>query len=148
MKTFARRDSATSVLRKLGIDKSDYLMFISMTDDMTFEVDVDRAKAYAAERSQELINRLHGAKLETAPAEAEPKNEDDIDVVVTKKVKAPKEPKVAMVRITVASRARELITQGWCNGVVFEALKAQFNLTDDKKHYPSWYRSQMKRLAK
>jgi len=48
-------------------------------------------------------------------------------------------------RITVSSVARELILAGKTNKEVFQALAEQFDLDDSKKHYPSWYRSQLVR---
>lgn len=42
-KTYSRRDSATSALRKMGIDKKHYNDFITKTDD-GFKCDLDAAK--------------------------------------------------------------------------------------------------------
>ena len=53
--------------------------------------------------------------------------------------------KTATSGSTVSSRARELILAGKKNADVFATLKAEFNLDDSKKHYPSWYRSEMRR---
>lgn len=62
---------------------------------------------------------------------------------------APKGTKIATKTATsgstVSSRARELILAGKENADVFATLKAEFNLDDSKKHYPSWYRSEMRR---
>lgn len=51
------------------------------------------------------------------------------------------------VRVTVASFMRELIAAGKDNDAVFEAAKKKFGIGEDKKHYPSWYRCQMRRDA-
>lgn len=59
------------------------------------------------------------------------------------KVKAKKEPKEP--RVTVASRCRELIKSGKDNQEVWDVVAKEFKLDDSKRHYPSWYRSQMKR---
>ncbi len=51
-------------------------------------------------------------------------------------------------RVTVASFMREQITAGYSNEEVFAAAKKMFDIGDDKKHYPSWYRCEMKRDVK
>jgi hypothetical protein len=44
--------------------------------------------------------------------------------------------------------ARDLILAGKTNEEVWVALKEQFKLSDDKRHYPTWYRCQLKRAGK
>jgi len=46
---------------------------------------------------------------------------------------------------TVATVARELIAAGSTDEQVFAQLVKQFQVTEAKKSYPSWYRSQMVR---
>jgi hypothetical protein len=60
-----------------------------------------------------------------------------------KATKATKEPKERQP--TVASVARELIANGETDEAVFAQLVEQFKVTDAKKTYPSWYRSQLVR---
>jgi hypothetical protein len=45
----------------------------------------------------------------------------------------------------VGQLARDLILAGRTNQEIWVALKQRFNLDDSKKHYPSWYRCQLKR---
>lgn len=62
-----------------------------------------------------------------------------------RKVKIAGEPKAP--RVSVASTARALIAAGKTNEEVFAVLQKDFALPESKKHYPSWYRSEMKRNA-
>lgn len=101
-KTFARRDSATALLRKMGIDKAKYGKFITEADGK-FTVDVK-----AAEKSL-------------------------------------KKPAAKAKKPTVSSVAREAILKGKANDAVFKLLQEQFKLDDSKKHYPAWYRSELRR---
>lgn len=50
-------------------------------------------------------------------------------------------------KMGISATARELILSGKTNQEVWEALKQQFNLDDSKKHYPTWYRCEMKRTG-
>jgi hypothetical protein len=49
---------------------------------------------------------------------------------------------------TVSSLSRELILAGKTNKEVWAIIKSKFKLDDNKKHYPAWYRSEMKRSGK
>jgi hypothetical protein len=54
-------------------------------------------------------------------------------------------------KATVASFMRDLIAKKKTNEQIFALARKAFGakvITDDKKHYPGWYRSQMKRDAK
>ena len=61
------------------------------------------------------------------------------------KTKAPKAAKEKTV--TLASFMRGLIEAGKNNDEVFAAAVKEFGIGDEKKHYPSWYRSEMKRKS-
>jgi hypothetical protein len=41
--------------------------------------------------------------------------------------------------------SRALIRAGKSNAEVWEVIKVQFNLDDKKKHYPGWYRGDMRK---
>lgn len=58
------------------------------------------------------------------------------------KADAKKEP-----RVTVASFMRDLIKGGKSNEEVFAAAQKKFGIGEEKKHYPSWYRCEMRRSA-
>lgn len=57
-------------------------------------------------------------------------------------------PKEKLTRITISSVARGLIEAGKSNVEVWKVIKEQFKLSDDKRHYPSWFRCQLKRSKK
>lgn len=62
-----------------------------------------------------------------------------------KAVAAKKASKASEPRVTVASFIRALIIEGKENTDIFEAAVKRFGIGEDKKHYPSWYRSELKR---
>lgn len=131
IKTYARRDSVTSILRKRGIPSVQYNDWIIKNDDGTFSI-----------REQ--------AESPTPPWDEEPKTAETTVKGhkipdASKKAKVQDEPKE--IRRTVSSAAREHILAGHDNKKVWELLKEEFDLDDSKKHYPSWYRSEMKRKA-
>jgi hypothetical protein len=135
-KTYTARDSATSALRKLGLQARDYNLFITKVGDK-FECKLGAAAA-------------HLESLKNPKPVAEAKTGDKPGVA--------KEPKVVKagrraveVKTTkktgISATARELILSGKTNQEVWEVLKQQFNLNDSKKHYPTWYRCEMKRTG-
>lgn len=92
-------------------------------------------KAQGIKRCEELATflRAKDSKLaKIARSETTPKAE--------KPAKSP--------RLTVSGVARELILQGLDNKAVWERLQEQFKLDDGKKHYPAWYRSELRRSGK
>lgn len=123
-KTYTARDSATSALRKVGIQARDYNLFITKVGDK-FECKLGAAAAH-----------LESLKNPKPVAAEQPKAKS------AKKPAAPKEKK-----LSISATARELILSGKTNQEVWEVLKQQFNLDDSKKHYPSWYRCEMKRTG-
>ena len=124
MKTYTRRDSVTAILRKMGIDKADYNNHIITNSDGTFSI-----------KEQDSTPPWEEAPTVEAAPTVEPKS--------TKKMAAKAEPKEPCR--TVSSAAREHILAGHDNKKVFELLQSEFKLGDDKKSYPGWYRSEMKR---
>lgn len=118
-KTYTARDSATSALRKIGIQARDYNLFITKVGDK-FECKLGAAAAH--------LESLKNPK----PA-------------ATKATKKTAEPKVK--KAGISATARELILSGKTNQEVWEVLKQQFDLDDSKKHYPTWYRCEMKRTG-
>lgn len=115
-KTYTKRDSATAVLRKMGIDKAEYKNYIKVLADGTFTI--------VAKDVKKAVPVL---------------------VTFEKKPKAARAATVPRAKgvATVSSTARELILAGKDNKSVFAALQAKFNLDDSKKHYPTWYRAEL-----
>ena len=143
-KTYTARDSATSALRKLGLQARDYNLFITKVGDK-FECKLGAA----ADHLESLKNPKPGETNATRTKVTESESVDakdarlakagrrDTDAVVEAKVK----------KMGISATARELILSGKTNQEVWEALKQQFNLDDSKKHYPTWYRCEMKRTG-
>lgn len=123
-KTYTTRDSATSALRKLGLQARDYNLFITKVGDK-FECKLGAAAAH--------LESLKNPK----PVEAKS--------TATKATKKTAEPKAK--KTGISATARELILAGKTNQEVWEVLKQQFSLDDSKKHYPTWYRCEMKRTG-
>ena len=131
VKTYTRRDSCTAVLRTLGIKPQEYDFFIDKQGDQ-FMCRTDKAL-----RHLEQLKELAGApKLDAKSGE------------MKKLLDKAAEPKPAKEpRVTVSSRARDLIRDGQTNEEVWAVLQAEFNLDDSKKHYPGWYRAAMARAG-
>lgn len=126
VKTVARRDSATTMLRKLGVQASDYNMFIQSTTDGRFAVSLDKAAQYLASKLRKVATEeVPQAKLKGRTAKEAESNQ----------IKKP----------SVAATIRKLILDGHDNKAIHEVLKRDFGHDEDKAHYPAWYRSQMRR---
>lgn len=122
IKTYKRRDSATTVLRKMGINSRDYNLFIKKLDDGQFECDVPLAESH-------LKNLAKQTKLKKQKAKAKPK--------------ARKEK-----RITISSMCRDMILNGASNEQIFNALQEKYGeerFGPEKRHYPAWYRCELRR---
>lgn len=134
-KTYTSRDSATSMLRKMGIDKSHYPELITKDKD-GFTVDITKA--------EQILNPPKIKKLV-------PKTETATEAPTKAKGSKPKPTKGDTSRRgrhdrgrTVSSVARELIIQGLTNNEVYSKLVDEFNLDASKKYYPAWYRSELR----
>jgi hypothetical protein len=112
------RDSATTILRKLGVKSRDYNLFIEKMTDGGFAV-------------QAAKSRMH-LKALTAPAPA---------AKPAAKRGGKNDPS------SCSAVARTLIRKGKTNAEVWEVLKEQFGLDDKKRGYPSWYRFQLRRAG-
>ena len=99
------------------------------------EVAADRA-AVIAERAALKATAGKNGKPEVKAVAEQPAKEP-------KAVKTKKEPKERP--LTVASMARDMIVAGNTDEQVFAHLVEEFQITDAKKSYPSWYRSQLVR---
>jgi hypothetical protein len=140
MKTVKTRDSATTILRKLGVNSRDYALFIGKNASGLFEVDVDKASAHLK------------APDSGAPVEA--------PVVIRDSGKAPIVSRTAVVqkmvdstkpkekKLSISGMAEQLLLAGKTNAETWTQLKERFKLGDDKKHYPSWFRSRLRRQGR
>jgi hypothetical protein len=129
-KFYARRDSATTVLRKLGIHARDYEAFITKVDGGV-ELNLTAAEAHAAQLKQ----------LAEVPTKPAPTAKSAAKAAKPAPAKLAAKP----TRRTVTSAATELLLAGKTNAEVWAAIQAEFQLDDSKKHYPNWYRNQLRR---
>ena len=116
VKIYTRRDSATSVLRKMGINSRDYDLFIEKMEDGRLACKVAMAEMH-----------LENLKEQTKP-------------------KAAKKPKEK--RVTISSLCRDMILDGATNEQIFIALQEKYGeerFGPDKRHYPAWYRCELRR---
>lgn len=130
-KIYARRDSATSVLRKIGIDKEHYNNFIKQ-DGGNFYVDVDAAtkSLVNVEGSKKLVKSTTPKVNKKSVGEAKPQVTSTHTAGVAKKE-------------TISGVICQLIMGGKTNKEIWGIVKSKFNLDDTKKYYPAWNRSQM-----
>lgn len=136
---YKTRDSATSMLRKMGVQARDYNFFIETLEDGTFACQVAKAEMHLAS----LKNPVMAEVGNPAPEAGQPTKAKRAGRRTTDPVIQAEEPKAK--RGGVSTVARELILAGKSNQEVWTILKETFGLDDSKKHYPSWYRCEMKR---
>lgn len=132
---YKTRDSATSMLRKMGIKSRDYNSFIDISDDNTYICQVAKAEMYLASSKNPIMAEVGNPAPEVGQA-------TEAKRVVRRTVQA-EEPKAK--RGSVSTTIRELILAGKSNQEIWATLKETFDLDDSKKHYPSWYRCEMRR---
>lgn len=158
VKTVTRRDSATAILRKIGIKPRDYNLFIAEIDDGKFAVRVEDAekhlKALVGPSEEEVAKQAALAKqAQELRAQLETK------VKTTKVVKARKQATVASRTVnnpitegpkdgeSCSSYSRRMILAGHNNAELWAALVEHFNLDEKKRGYPAWYRFQMRKAG-
>lgn len=134
-KTYTARDSATSALRKLGLQARDYNLFITKVGDK-FECKLGAAAAH-----------LESLKNPAPKVEAKPVSTKEPKVIKAGRRAVDPVVEVKPKKLGISATARELILSGKTNQEVWEVLKQQFNLNDSKRHYPTWYRCEMKRTG-
>jgi hypothetical protein len=126
VKTYNTRDSATSALRKLGLQARDYNLFITKVDGK-FECKLGAAAAH-----------LESLKNPVPAPEAQP---------TAKIARAKSDVPAKAAGVGISATARALILDGKTNAEVWEILQAKFELDHSKRHYPTWYRCEMKRTG-
>lgn len=155
VKTVTRRDSATAILRKIGIKPRDYDLFIAKTEDGKIAVKVGAAEKH--------LKDLSGPTAEEKAAKAA--NEEKVvqlqAELVAKVVKTrEKKASVASYRERVAANkstdnpikeapaagesmqkyARRMILAGHTNAELWNALVEHFDCQPKHRGYPAWYR--------
>lgn len=157
-KTVARRDSATTILRKLGIQPRDYNLFITETADNKFAVKVGAAEKHLKDLAGPSPEELK-AKAAQAAEVTKLRAKLEQNVKSKKAVIARKEAYRAAQVVanpvaeaptdgeSCASYARRTIAAGHTNAEVWDALVRHFKLDDGKRGYPAWYRYQMRKAG-
>lgn len=144
VKIYSARDSATAALRKLGIQPRDYNLFIGKTE-AGFICELGKAAEHLRSlfRATKPGAKLHDHQEKAVEAVTKQKR------AVTTVVKGAGKSSVPNIKPTgsssISQTARELILDGKTNQEVWAVLKSEFNLDDSKKHYPTWYRCELKR---
>lgn len=152
LRCMARRDSATTMLRKLGVPKDRYDDFIVKGDNGEYFVDVAEAKASLEQKEvvEEPKEEIMAEVKAEIKSEVKKVVKAEVKKIVKKQVTNKPQSKIDIKgeKRTVSSVCRSLISMGKTNAEVWELVKAEFKLDDSKKHYPSWYRSEMTRSGK
>lgn len=123
-KTYAKRGGATDALRRAGVKSEDYDKHL---------------KKVATGFEVSLPDKVLAPTVKALKAGAKTK-----DGGPAKKIKAPKATK----QETCASVVRAMVAEGKDNPAIWAVIQPKFQLGDDKKWYPGWYRSDMARKAK
>lgn len=135
LKSFARRDSATAMLRKAGADKSQYNDYIKVNGSffdvwMRNGIPLTQAEAVAQKILETGTKKVVKAVAESAKKADAKIASDGMEGHETR---------------TVSSACRQLVKAGKTNAEIWEIVKKEFKLTDNKKHYPAWYRAEVAR---
>lgn len=138
----ARRDSATTILRKIGVKVRDYDLFITKQTDGQFAVNVKLATKHVQDVAAQTgadtppweggAGPVKGTKKVTRPAKPTKKG-------------AVSAPRAANGGGTVSDEIRRLIKAGRTNAEIWAEVQPRFGLADNKRHYPAWYRSELRR---
>ncbi len=139
-KTVKTRDSATTILRKLGVNSRDYNLFIDKTDAGLI-VNVRAATDHVAQ--------VEAQKVSAQPARAEK------PVKVKKEKPAEPEGKLNLPgrkinekpgeKESVSGYCRRMIKLGYTNNEIFMAMQEHFDAPASKRYYPSWYRWELRK---
>lgn len=143
VRIFKARDSATSLLRKLGVNSRDYNLFIDKMDDGGIVCKV----ALAMEHVESLKVLAEKPTKPAKPIITKPHQQEVVDKLLGRDTK-PKAPAKKSAKPSISGMAREMILAGKTNEEIWEALKSTFDLDHSKRHYPVWYRCEMKRKGK
>lgn len=132
VKYYSKRDSATAVLRKLGLHKDFYNQFIEQLSPTSFALNLTKAEDFLAKLTND------ESEPEVEEVEVKEVEVESVKEVVVKKERKPRDR-------SVSRRCRELILEGKTDDEVWEVIKVELDLDDTKSHYPRWNRNQMKR---
>lgn len=117
VKIYSSRDGATAALRKIGVASPNYPLYLNKTTDGRWA-----ANLTAAYEDGEKEKRKRTKKQ-----------------AIVKQVAAQQRGK------SVSSVCKQLILEGKSNAEVWDVVRKKFELGDDKKYYPAWNRSALRR---
>lgn len=120
--------SAESELKAMGLKKSDWSKFIV----------VKNRSVKCLNTKAELFLMSSQKKSKQPHVMAELGN-------VPKETPMPRDNKPGYKIRGISGRCRELILSGKSNDEVWSIIKKEFDLSDDKKYYPHWNRTNMKK---
>jgi hypothetical protein len=141
------RDSATTILRKLGIKQRDYNFFVKKMDDGTFQCDAGAAKKHledlTATPTKKVVTGSFSDLLSLAGKESDkPKNKGGGRRYGDPSVK------VEVVCKGIGEICKTMILAGKSNKEIWDHIRDRFQLQDNKKRgYAAWYRGYMKRTG-
>lgn len=121
---FKNRDSATTILRKLGVDKKEYHRFV-VQDGSVYILDLEAAQRFVAKPVSAEV-----AKIKKTAARKEAAGD-----------KAP--------RKSMSGFIEQLIKDGLDNAAIHAEVTQNFpgyDAAGKQKHYPSWYRCRLNRV--
>ena len=161
-RTYVKRDSAVSYLRKKGVPKEQYNEFLTLTTDQQYKLDTAEVEHFLATGvlpEDVAINAPVKSADSPSNEKAAGRAKKDPKLVVVppdpdaKKIESTPEKKKAKKpasvvkepKRTVSSVCRTLIAEGKTNEEVWETVRLLFDLPDSKKSYPAWYRADMKK---
>lgn len=154
VKTVQKRDSAVTILRKLGCPKTDYDTYITKTADGLFAVRVGDFEASIRESfgkpvtvSTEQVKKVEKARAALKTAVEAKKRE--VKKVEAKKAAADRTAPVAKASPdeNQSQYIRRLIRAGYTNQQVWVAFAQAFNAGPNTKYFPSWYRWTMRKAG-
>ena len=170
LKAFKTRDAATSLLRKMGVSVRDYSLIIveNKSLDKPYLIDLEFVEEFLKDLPTPKIQDLYLPPPPTMPADKSRRHRSQVTPPTTPSSPSASptpQPLVPMTptpsnrlrptsttstmpkspRRTVSSVCRELILQGQTNDEIYAAIVTEFNVGADKKHYPSWYRCDLRK---
>lgn len=154
VRIYKNRDSATAMLRKLGIAAVSYPKFFEKQEDGSYKVFVLKAEQ----------SLLSAAVPVVAAAEiANPKQDTFADLegreAIDERHATRRRQRIQAARdgavhrplpdtVSVGAVIREMVRAGHTNAEIWAVVQPKFNIPDSRKWYVSWYKSDMKRNNK
>lgn len=175
MRSYTRRDSAVDFLRKQGVPARDYALLITIdnTQPKPYSIDEEFLAEYLSPKSKAPKSKKSSLPFEpdkTIPTKdskkpvldetpAKPIKSKKTSKKSAKSTAKPKKPMTVVKNLdgtkkgkgvydrgrTVSSVARELILKGLDNNTIYAELVKEFDLGPEKKYYPAWYRSELRK---